>query len=214
MSGAEGNLQSSSKELLPNGLSDIHRFITTHNQSGEAVFSKEIGPDAKWQKMGDGNHFNFFLGYTTRKFPVSMKPSDDKDESSTPEDIVTYSRDLANPGGLGISSGTVCRFVDFGPDIPAVMHRTTTLDYGVVIEGTMECILDSGEVRIMNRGDVLNQHVCVQRATNHGWKNITPNKGWARMMFVLIGSEAPVISGKTLGEDLGADMPSDVKSSD
>lgn len=108
-----------------------------------------------------------------------------------------------------ISIGTVCRFVDFGPDVAPVMHRTTTLDYGVVLEGTLECILDSGEVRTMNRGDV-----CVQRATNHAWKNVTPNKGWARMMFVLTGSEVPVVGGKTLGEDLGTEMPANVKSSD
>jgi hypothetical protein len=78
------------------------------------------------------------------------------------------------------------------------MHRTISLDYGVVLEGTMECFLDSGEVRRMERGDV-----CVQRATYHAWKNVTENGGWARMMFVLTTAEAPVVAGKKLGEELG-----------
>jgi quercetin dioxygenase-like cupin family protein len=84
------------------------------------------------------------------------------------------------------------------------MHRTESLDYGVVLEGTVELSLDSGETRIMNRGDM-----CVQRATNHAWKNITENEQWARMMFVLVSSEKVLAGGKELGEELG-DMPEDV----
>ncbi|RBR22531.1 hypothetical protein FVER53590_25055 [Fusarium verticillioides] len=34
------------------------------------------------------------------------------------------------------------------------MHRTLSIDYGVVIEGEMELVLDSGENRAMKRGDV------------------------------------------------------------
>jgi quercetin dioxygenase-like cupin family protein len=75
------------------------------------------------------------------------------------------------------------------------MHRTESLDYGVVLEGVLELELDSGEKRVMNRGDV-----CVQRATNHAWKNVTPNGGWARMMFVLIAAEKVRIGGKDMSE--------------
>lgn len=34
------------------------------------------------------------------------------------------------------------------------MHRTVSIDYGVVLEGEIELTLDSGESRIMRRGDV------------------------------------------------------------
>ena len=64
--------------------------------------------------------------------------------------------------------GTVCRIVDFGPNTQPVMHRTQSLDYGVVLEGEVEMQLDSGESRILKRGDV-----AVQRGTNHAWKNVT-----------------------------------------
>jgi quercetin dioxygenase-like cupin family protein len=88
--------------------------------------------------------------------------------------------------------------VDFAPGKKPYMHRTESLDYGVVLEGTVELELDSGETRIMNRGDM-----CVQRATNHAWKNVTENDGWARMMFVLVSSEKVIAGGKELGEELG-----------
>lgn len=47
------------------------------------------------------------------------------------------------------------------------MHRTTSLDYGIVLEGEVELILDSGERRAMKAGDI-----AVQRATMHAWRNM------------------------------------------
>lgn len=67
------------------------------------------------------------------------------------------------------------------------MHKTVSLDYGVVLEGVIQLELDSGEKRIMRRGDV-----CVQRATNHAWRNVTEGQGWARMLFVLTAAEGGV----------------------
>lgn len=46
------------------------------------------------------------------------------------------------------------------------MHRTVSLDYGVLISGELECLLDSGETRSVHPGDVV-----VQRGTMHQWVN-------------------------------------------
>lgn len=81
------------------------------------------------------------------------------------------------------------------------MHKTVSLDYGVVLEGPVELVLDSGETQMMYRGDV-----CVQRATNHAWRN--PNDHWARMMYVLVAAE----NDGSLEENLG-DMK-DMKASE
>lgn len=54
----------------------------------------------------------------------------------------------------------VLRHVDIGPGITSPMHRTVSLDYGIVIEGEIELLLDSGEKRQMLPGDI-----CVQRGT-------------------------------------------------
>lgn len=102
---------------------------------------------------------------------------------------------LVNP------AGSVARIVDFGPSsigATPIMHRTQSLDYGIVLEGEIELVLDSGEKRLMRRGDV-----CVQRCTNHAWRN-TSETDWARMFFVLIASEKLIVEGKEMGEDVSA----------
>lgn len=59
-----------------------------------------------------------------------------------------------------------------------MMHRTETLDYGIVMEGEVWLLLDDGEVHL-KRGDIV-----VQRGTNHAWSNRTEEM--ARMAFILL----------------------------
>ncbi|AJR24190.1 cupin domain-containing protein [Sphingobium sp. YBL2] len=58
------------------------------------------------------------------------------------------------------------------------MHRTGTVDFGIVIEGHLTLILDEGEVTV-GPGDVV-----VQRGTNHAWSNRTDQA--VRIAFVLL----------------------------
>ena len=76
------------------------------------------------------------------------------------------------------------------------MHRTVSLDYGIVIEGEVELVLDSGETRSLKPGDI-----AVQRSTMHAWRNVSKN--WSRMVFVLLPCLPVEVGGKTLGEDYG-----------
>lgn len=69
-----------------------------------------------------------------------------------------------------------------------LMHRTETLDYGIVTEGEVWLVLDQEEVRLQ-RGDVV-----VQRGTNNDWSNRT--EAMARMVFILLdGRFAPELAG-------------------
>jgi quercetin dioxygenase-like cupin family protein len=78
------------------------------------------------------------------------------------------------------------------------MHRTVSLNYGVVIHGSIELILDSGETRLMKPGDI-----CVQRDTMHVWRNASETE-WARILYVLQPSKPVVVVGdKALEEDYG-----------
>ena len=63
------------------------------------------------------------------------------------------------------------------------MHRTISVNYNVVVEGTVELILDSGETRIMRPRDMV-----VQRAINHSRKN-TSQTDWARITAVAFATE-------------------------
>lgn len=59
-----------------------------------------------------------------------------------------------------------------------LMHRTETLDYGIVTEGEVWLVLEEDEVHL-KRGDIV-----VQRGTNHAWSNRTEEL--ARMVFILL----------------------------
>lgn len=68
-----------------------------------------------------------------------------------------------------------------------LMHRTESVDYGIVIDGEMTLVLDDGEV-LLKPGSVV-----VQRGTNHAWANRSGKP--CRMLFVLVaGSYAPEIA--------------------
>lgn len=99
--------------------------------------------------------------------------------------------------GVMIPGGTVLRLVDMPPGATSPMHRTVSLDYGVVMEGSVELILDDGVSRVMERGDI-----SVQRGTIHAWRNMSKTS-WARMLYILQESKPIHLEGKQLGEDYG-----------
>jgi len=170
-------------------LPSINRFITAHNAEGKAVFSDKVPEALGWDKLPNGA--GFALGYTTEQYPVDL--NQDKDVSK-------YQTYLSTPPGLVIPGGTVLRFVDCPPNSLSPMHRTVSLDYGVVLEGEVVLELDSGETRSMKRGDV-----AIQRGTNHAWRNPS-STNWARMMYVLQESQPILLGEKALGEDYGEGM--------
>jgi quercetin dioxygenase-like cupin family protein len=162
-------------------LPKIRRYITTHN----AVFSKAFNEESKMKANDDG--IAFALSFTTKGFPVDM--NDDKD-------LDVYGEYLQSPPGLVVSGGTVLRHVDIPPDTACTMHRTVSLDYGCVLEGEVDCLLDSGEKRTMKRGDV-----AIQRGTIHQWINHSKTE-WTRMLFVLQECKPLTIAGEKFGENL------------
>lgn len=58
------------------------------------------------------------------------------------------------------------------------MHRTESVDYGIVIEGELTLVLDDSEV-LLKPGSVV-----IQRGTNHAWANRSGRP--CRMLFILV----------------------------
>ena len=58
------------------------------------------------------------------------------------------------------------------------MHRTRTVDYAIVLHGTITAIMDAAETDLRS-GDIL-----IQRGTNHAWENRT--NAMARVAFILV----------------------------
>jgi mannose-6-phosphate isomerase-like protein (cupin superfamily) len=71
-----------------------------------------------------------------------------------------------------------------------LMHRTESIDYGVVIEGELTLVLDDSEVQL-KAGSVV-----VQRGTNHAWANRSGQP--CRMLFVLVDGTFEAAIGQAL----------------
>lgn len=175
-----------SKSGIENNLPSVKRFITTHDSSKKAVFSDKISEDTVIDRIPGAA---FRLGFVTKGVPVDLNKE---------ADLEVYEPYLKNPPGLVASGGTILRFVDMEPGLLSPMHRTVSLDYGVVLEGEVELVLDSGETRKMERGDV-----AIQRGTMHAWKNLS-STSWARMMYVLQECKPVEVDGEVLKEDYGS----------
>ena len=68
-----------------------------------------------------------------------------------------------------------------------LMHRTETIDYGIVIAGRLTLVLDDSEVEL-EPGSVV-----IQRGSNHAWANRSGEP--CRMLFILVdGQYAPEIA--------------------
>jgi quercetin dioxygenase-like cupin family protein len=102
---------------------------------------------------------------------------------------------------LGSGAGNLIRVIDFAPASGggrrSPMHRTRTIDYGIVLEGEVVLILSDSEVPL-RAGDVV-----IQRGTDHAWEN---RSAWpAKMVFVLIDAEFdPELSKLVDGQEIMA----------
>src|SRR6266403_1709347 len=70
---------------------------------------------------------------------------------------------------------------DHGSDRHALMHRTSTIDYGIVLEGEITLILDEDET-VVKAGDIV-----IQRGTNHAWANRGTTN--CRIAFILVDGQ-------------------------
>jgi quercetin dioxygenase-like cupin family protein len=153
----------------------FHRIVTTHDAQGRAIVQSRDALTPKPIPSGDAD---FALIWSDPKIPVN------NDGDGAPP---TESR-------LSISGGTVIRIVDMLPGKASPMHRSNSIDYGIVMSGELELELDGGEAVRLLPGDVV-----VQRGTNHLWRN--PGKDTVcRIVFILTEAKPVSIGGKALDE--------------
>ena len=146
----------------------VRRVVTGHDAAGKAVVIKD-------DVRGDPDAWNTLV-WTTDTSPAS----NDGAEDGALRDV-----EVTSPGG------SLCRYTEVPPGHRSVMHRTLTLDFGIVIEGEIEMELDGGEWVTLRTGDVI-----VQRGTNHAWANESASP--CKMWFAMIESDPVVINGEEL----------------
>jgi mannose-6-phosphate isomerase-like protein (cupin superfamily) len=176
----------------------VRRIVTGHNASGEAII-QEDGAVPRVQQIGALGPL-FHEVWNTRETPARI----DRASGEPPEDAIQ----LAPPtNGTRIRVLDVPpegdRLSNIGPDEAkehfamvgagdasshkggssrhAFMHKTQTIDYGIVLEGELTLIMDIGET-VVRAGDIV-----IQRGTNHGWANRSDKN--CRIAFILIDGE-------------------------
>jgi quercetin dioxygenase-like cupin family protein len=150
----------------------IRRVITGHDDHGKAVV---LIDEMSRNVISRRERHHSCVVWSTASFPVDN--SGISDES-------------ARPVGAPPPQGTVFRIIEYGPGVAPRNHRTSTIDYAVVISGEIDMELDDDVVHL-RAGDVL-----VQRGTIHNWVN----RGTAPCViaFVLIAAHPVVRGGRTL----------------
>jgi quercetin dioxygenase-like cupin family protein len=165
-----------------------NRYITTHNDEGKAVFSQVFDEAlATYEIPG----MLFYEAYKTFQAPVNMT-----DEA----DIKAIQSHAADEGTISFPKpgATILRYCDWPPGGSSPLHRHETMDFGILVHGEMEAIMDSGETRLLKVGDCI-----VQRNTLHAWRNPSATE-FARVIFVIQGCPPVKVGGKEMHQDLGA----------
>ena len=81
------------------------------------------------------------------------------------------------PPGFGTAASDAA---DAPPVRRLLMHRSDTVDFGIVLEGELTLLLEDGSETVLRAGDVV-----VQNGVMHGWRNA--GTATAVVVFVLVG---------------------------
>ena len=173
---------------------EFRRIVTGHDAEGNAVILSAAPPGRVVDLSDHGPRF--YEVWNTRETPAHI----DRDSPEPHEDQLTLA---PPPNGTRIrvldiqpeteelrsmSAAEARRHFELvnagdastrheGAAHP-FMHRTETVDYGIVLSGEIYLIVDKGEI-LCRQGDIV-----IQRGTNHAWANRSSSV--CRIAFILI----------------------------
>jgi quercetin dioxygenase-like cupin family protein len=146
----------------------VRRVVTGHTPQGKAV----VALDATMTSLSPRPGQEACVVWATDRVPAdNLDPADGSRRT----------------GSTTLPNGAIFRIVRYAAGMTGRMHRTSTLDYGVVLSGSIVLELDDGVEVTLRAGDVL-----VQRGTIHNWVNRGNEP--CTIAFVLIDA-LPVATG-------------------
>lgn len=176
-------------------LTPIRRVVTGHDADGKAiVLSNGPVPVVSEFKAIPGTYFHEV--WNTPALPVTITHQQDDptlgalmlapptagtrirfvDQPPDSPEFLARGHEQMHDAFAGIGDAAASTVKSNSPH--PLMHRTATVDYGIVIEGEMTLILDDSEVTLP-QGTVV-----IQRGTNHAWANRSDRP--CRMLFILM----------------------------
>jgi mannose-6-phosphate isomerase-like protein (cupin superfamily) len=172
----------------------IRRVVTGHDAAGRSVFVMDsAAPHVYRRSPGSAE--------VTELWETRSAPADNRGNA----EVTDHPFRLMPP-----QHGTVFRIIEYPPDKQRLaalerqragaddgsghtgafdrgsprhpgFHKTSSVDYAIVLSGEIYALMDEGEV-LLKAGDVL-----IQRGTNHAWSNRTDEP--ATLAFVLVDAE-------------------------
>lgn len=152
----------------------VRRVVTGHTKDGTAIFTSDEAFETVVIPTGDAA---MSLIWTTATVPADL--NDDTDGRY-------------REAGTTLKGGSVIRVVDMLPGASSPFHRSSSIDYGIVISGQIELELDDEVVKTMGAGDII-----VQRGTIHLWRNPSPDE-ICRIVFILTEAKPFEVNGQPL----------------
>ncbi len=170
------------------------RVVTGHNSEGKSIFITDAATPHVFQRS-PGSAIVMEL-WETHSTPADNRGNDD---------AIAHGFRLPPP-----KNGSVFRLIEYPPDKERLkalaaeragpddgsgwlqaadrrearhlgFHKTSSVDYAIVLSGEIYALMDEGEV-LLKAGDVL-----IQRGTNHAWSNRTNEPCY--VAFVLIDAD-------------------------
>ncbi len=159
---------------------EVRRIVTGHDTSGRAIVASDERLPASTRPGRAG--IARCEVWSSDGMPVDL--SDAAAEKQRQGFVVRHNY-------VGSGQGTVIRVVEFSPGGPKFMHRTETLDYGIVLSGEGDLELDDGKTVRVRQGDIV-----VQRGTMHAW--VATGTQPCAIAFVLIDASPAQAGGQVL----------------
>lgn len=161
------------------------RVVTGHDANGKSIFLSDGKVPVVRHLPGEG--VGFYEIWNTASMPAPVAATELTEPTAA---------DVTVPPS---PNGTKIRINEFFPGhldhrkLQSPIHRTESIDYGIVLEGEVVLVLDDTET-VLKAGDVV-----VQRGTSHAWANRSDKV--ARMAFILVDG--------TFTPELAATLPAD-----
>ena len=172
----------------------IRRIVTGHDEAGRSVVLQDGAAPRVFPLDGRGSAFVELWHTRANPAPIDHAAAEPPEDGLhlhppargtrlrivdfPPEDEAALARltpDFVRAAFTAINAPDAMA----GGDAPhPLMHRTETIDYGLVLEGELVLVLDGSET-VVRAGDVV-----IQRGTSHAWANRSGRM--ARMAFVLV----------------------------
>lgn len=128
----------------------VRRLVTADDERGRSrAIADGPAPDVRADPFHPGAASTVIWATSGTPVPVSAQPARVDDDFAPPP------------------AGSVCRIVTLPPDTGRrpEMRRSRSLDFVLVLEGSVALVLDTEEVNL-HAGDTV-----IQRATRHAWSN-------------------------------------------